>query len=238
MDIRPETHVADLARELPATVKVFQRHRIDFCCGGRRPLAEVCSEQGLEIAGLIEELEAAGRGVGDSGGWGDAALRELTHHIVERYHRSLRQDLPLLGELATKVAGRHGDRHPELQEIERLFFELRDEMFLHMQKEEQVLFPLIERLESAEGGWPEGFPMMSLDGPIGAMEDDHEQVARILGRLRALSSGFQPPADACNSFRGLFRGLADLESDTHHHIHLENNILFPRAQGLVASASG
>jgi regulator of cell morphogenesis and NO signaling len=237
MEIRPDSHVADLARELPATVRVFQRHHIDFCCGGKRPLAAVCAEQGIDPAALIDELEAVCRGGEESEDWSRARLRDLVAHIVERYHRSLRRELPLLGELAAKVAGRHGDRYPELREMRDLFAELQQEMFFHMQKEEQVLFPLIETLESAGGEWPQGFPVPSLDGPIGAMEDDHEQVARILGRLRALSRDFQPPSDACNSFRGFFRGLGDLESDTHQHIHLENNILFPRAQHLAGVAT-
>lgn len=224
--IDPQSHVATIAREHPSTVRVFQLHGIDFCCGGKRPLGAVCRERGIPAENLLAELTEACERTGEET-WDERPLAELVHHIVSRYHEALRRELPILGQLAVKVADRHGDRHPELLEIRNLFDTLRQEMFAHMGKEEQILFPMIERLEA-------GTEMAAppLDGPVAAMEDDHEQVARILARMRALTSGFTPPASSCNSFRGLYQGLADLEGDTHVHIHLENNVLFPRAQEL------
>lgn len=235
MDIRPDTLIADVARQHPSTVKVFQRLGIDFCCGGRRPLEEACREHGLDYGVVATELEVARQRPAAGDDWDQRPLAELTRHIVQRYHEAVRRDGPLLGELAAKVASRHGDRHPELREVETLFRQVQQEMRTHMAKEERVLFPLIERLETS-GAALSDF-LGSLDGPIAAMEDDHDEVARLLARIRALTSGFLPPPDSCNSFRGLYQGLADLEADTHHHIHLENNVLFPRAQEMAERAA-
>jgi len=232
--IQPETPVAAIARDNPSTVRVFQRHQIDFCCGGGRPLATVCAEQGLAVDELVAELDAAGKRDDDEDDWNHAPLSELAQHIVRRYHGALRRELPLLSELAAKVADRHGDRHPELIEIRRHFEALRRELFEHMGKEEQVLFPFIELLERRADGEADGARVPPLNGPIAAMEDDHDRVAWTLARLRGLSEEFTPPPSACNSYRGLYQGLADLEADTHVHIHLENNVLFPRAQELSA----
>lgn len=234
--IEPEATVAAIARDNPSTILVFQRHQIDFCCGGGRPLAAVCAERGLAVDRLLAELEAAGERGADEVDWNRAPLAELVDHVVRRYHGSLRRELPLLSELAAKVADRHGDRHPELAEIRRHFETLRSEMVEHMAKEEQVLFPFIVLLERRSAGETAGAeaPVPPLDGPIAAMEDDHDRVAWTLARLRGLSDEFTPPASACNSYRGLFQGLADLEADTHVHVHLENNVLFPRAQALAA----
>lgn len=234
--IEAKTPVAAIARDNPSTILVFQRHQIDFCCGGGRPLSAVCGERGLAVDELLAELEAAGERGADEVDWNRAPLAELVDHIERRYHQSLRRELPLLSELAAKVADRHGDRHPELTEIRRHFETLRSEMVEHMAKEEQVPFPFIKLLERRSAGETAGTeaPVPPLDGPIAAMEDDHERVAWTLARLRSLSDEFTPPASACNSYRGLFQGLADLEADTHVHVHLENNVLFPRAQQLAA----
>ncbi|MDX1630923.1 MAG: iron-sulfur cluster repair di-iron protein [Thermoanaerobaculia bacterium] len=230
--LEPSQQIATIARDHPSTVRVFQRHGIDFCCGGKRPLSEVCDERGLSSRELLQELEEACAAPEPEDDWNRASLGKLSGHIVRRYHGALRRELPLLGELAVKVADRHGDRHPELLEVRDLFQSLRDEMFQHMAKEEEILFPLIERMEGSAKG--EGFqPPVAIDGPVAAMEDDHEQVARILARMRSLTTDFTPPDTACNSYRGLYQGLSDLEADTHVHIHLENNVLFPRAQELV-----
>jgi regulator of cell morphogenesis and NO signaling len=225
--IDTKTQVAKIAREHPSTVRVFQRHGIDFCCGGKRPLDVVCHERGIAPDLLLGELSEACREPGETDAWDRAPLRELIAHIVSRYHGAVRRELPILVQLADKVAGCHGEHHPELAEVRDLLVALHEEMLTHMGKEEQILFPLIERLE--DGSQVLAFP---LDGPVAAMEDDHEQVARILARIRSLTSDFTPPTDACNSFRGLYQGAADLEADTHVHIHLENNVLFPRAQEL------
>ena len=226
--LRPETHVADIARELPGTIKVFQHHKIDFCCGGKRPLAEIAAAAGLPLDPLLAELREAAAGPQTEGDWSQASPRELVEHILQRYHKPLQRDLPILLMLAAKVAMRHGDGHPELVEVRHVVEALATEMSTHMQKEERVLFPMIERLTA--GGVAPG-----VDGPIAVMEHEHEEVARLLARLRELTGDYEPPPAACNSYRGLFQMLADLEADTHMHVHLENNVLFPRAEELAAA---
>lgn len=236
--VTPEVHVARLATRHPATIRVFQRHGIDFCCGGKRPLARACDEAGVPFEDLRAELlaEAAPEGAEDAGrNWEEAPLGELMDHILERYHGRLREDLPRLSEMADKVLRAHGEGHPEMvPEVHRVFAALRREMESHTAKEEQVLFPYVRRLEAmAERSetLPRS-PFGSVEAPIGCMEEEHAGAAAALARLRQVTGGFEPPAGACPTFRGLFHGLADLESDTHRHIHLENNVLFPRATRL------
>ena len=230
--VSPEAPVAAIARQHPATIAVFERHRIDFCCGGKRPLAEACAELGLEETRLLAELETAAAGPQPERDWSKADPIELVGHIVARYHETLRRDLPVLQQLAAKVAQRHGGDRPVLLAVRELVERLAAEMTSHMAKEETVLFPLIVRL-AGDGG---DAPPLPLDAPVRAMEHEHDEVAEMLRELRVLTSGFTAPAAACNSFSGLYAMLADLEADTHAHIHLENNVLFPRAEELAAAA--
>ena len=226
--ITPETSVAAIARRHPATIKVFQRRGLDFCCGGKRPLAEACAEHGLAATEVLAEVRAAAAGPSPETDWDARAPGELIDHILHRYHATLRRDLPVLRQLAAKVASRHGGDAPALLGVREVVERLADEMESHMLKEEQVLFPLIARLA---GGQPAG--SLPVEGPVSAMEHEHEEVAGMLRELHALTGGYSPPSTACNSYRGLFQMLAELEADTHRHIHLENNVLFPRAEALA-----
>lgn len=225
--IEPGTTVASIARNYPSTIKVFQRHRLDFCCGGKRPLAEACDERGLDPSDLLAELRLVVIGDAAQDGWGTAPIPELVRHIVEHYHRKLRDDLPVLHELAVKVASRHGVDAPALLAVRELVAALVAELHEHMEKEEIVLFPLALRLAAGNA------PAMPIDGPCRAMEHEHTEVAGMLERLRSLTGGFVPPDWACNSFRGLYSMLAELDGDLRMHIHLENNVLFPRAEELA-----
>jgi regulator of cell morphogenesis and NO signaling len=230
MDIGSQTHVADLATQYPATIRVFQRHGIDFCCGGKRPLGEVCAEKKLSFADLKDDLESA-LSAAPVPVRRETSLEGLVGHIVERYHRPLDEELPRLDQMMQKVLRVHGERHPELAQVAVAFGEIRDDLGPHMMKEERVLFPYIVRLEAvaASGEALQGSPFGSVQNPIGAMEAEHEAVGGALATLRKLTAGFEAPADACNTFRGLYHGLADLERELHEHIHIENNILFPGA---------
>ena len=228
--LNADTHVATIARQHPATIKVFQRHRIDFCCGGKRSLAAACSELGLPEARVLAEVEAAAEGPQAETDWSAEPLPALVAHIIVRYHQTLRRDLPVLRELAVKVAARHGADAPALLAVRELVDRLIGEMTSHMAKEETVLFPLIARLAG------DGFAALPIDRPVKAMEHEHEEVGEMLRSLRTLTGDFTPPASACNSFRGLYQMLAELEADTHTHIHLENNVLFPRAEELAVAS--
>lgn len=246
MDLTPHTHVARIATRHPGTIRVFQRHGIDFCCGGKRPLAEVAAEHGLEVKALLQEVTEAAAGPSDDDrDWAEAPLAELVDHILTRFHDRLREDLPRLSAMAARVLEVHGDKHPDvLPALARTFAALRSELEAHTLKEEQILFPWICEMErGARGGGSldcgaSSVPGPGVDGPIAVMEAEHDDAARALAELRRLTDGFEPPTGACTTFRGLYHGLAELESDTHRHIHLENNVLFPRALELEDRVTG
>lgn len=237
MAIEPRMTVADIATQQPTTIRVFERRRIDFCCGGRRPLADACLEHGLQLADVMAELEAAVAGTAPPArSWAAASLAEITEHILRRYHDTLREELPRLERMMDKVLDVHRGRHSELRPVADAFVSLRGELVPHMAKEEQVLFPYVLRLEglAAAGERLVGSPFGSVENPIRVMEADHEQVGRTLALLRGLTDGYLAPPDACNTFRGLYHGLGELERELHEHIHLENNVHFPRAVELEA----
>jgi regulator of cell morphogenesis and NO signaling len=228
--------VARLAREHPGTIRVFQRHRIDFCCGGKRRVAEAAERAGVETASLVAELAQA---LGDRAGAGLDRLPEapsdLGKWIVGRYHVALRAELPRLVAMGDRVERVHGADMPQVlpplaAHLRALAAELDD----HMRDEEESLFPAIERVErsAARGEPPADDDLAAL---VAAREDEHAAAGQRLRALRELSADFTPPEWACNSFRGLYHGLAELERDLHEHIHLENNILFPRALELAGA---
>ena len=235
MNITPDTRVAEIASQNPATIRIFQRFAIDFCCGGKRPLSEVCAEKQVTFGELRSALESAGEPQATDLPGADATLTGLVHFIVDKYHADLRVELPRLAQMAAKVLDAHGAKHPDvLPALDATFRGLREELEMHMMKEERVLFPYIERLAvlAADGQGLPASPFGSIQAPIGMMEHEHDDAAQALARLRQLTDGYTPPADACNTFRGLYYGLAELEKALHEHIHLENNVLFPRAARL------
>ncbi len=220
MTIQAESKVGQIAAEHPLSTRVFARHEIDFCCGGGRPIGEICEEKGLETETILAEITAELAGpADDSTRWDEAPLPALIDHILATYHRALDEELPRIEFMARKVLRVHGDRAPDvLPELVSVFLGLKTELEQHMMKEEQILFPMIKtgRGEMASA-------------PISVMEHEHESAGAALHRLRELTDGYQPPEGACNTWRALWHGLGALEESTHQHIHLENNILFPRA---------
>jgi regulator of cell morphogenesis and NO signaling len=199
---------------------VFARHGIDFCCGGGKSLGEVCDKKGIDLARVITEIEEEVSGTSEPQvRWDQAPLEELIDHIVDTYHRPLREELPRLEAMANKVHKVHADKDPEmLSELVNVFAGLKDELEQHMAKEEQVLFAMIRN-----GHGPSAL------GPVSVMEQEHESAGEALRRIRELTHDYRVPDEACNTWRALWHGLADLEATMHRHIHLENNILFPRA---------
>jgi len=237
MEIGAKTRVADVASEHPATIRVFQKYGIDFCCGGKRPLDEVCREMKLDLAELEKDLGLAVAGPRPDGPpWPAWSIAQIVAGIVARYHRPLDEELARLSQMMHKVLAVHGERHPELAEVSGIFGTLRNELRLHMRKEEEMLFPYLIRIEAAalDPGTLVDPPTGSLAGPIAALEHDHAVVGRSLAELRECTGGYRPPADACNTFRGLYHGFEELERSVHEHVHVENNILFPRAAGIEA----
>jgi regulator of cell morphogenesis and NO signaling len=235
MAISAETTVRDIATNQPAAIRVFERFGIDYCCGGRKPLTQACNELQLSVEQVIEKLEeASDTPASDEISWQTAPLNRLIQHIVRKHHTFVRRELPRLRALADKVRARHGAAHPELQEIEALFGEVATELSSHMVREEQILFPYIARMEHmlAAGVAAERPFFGTVDNPVRTMVQEHENAGALLASIRRLSSSFQPPMGACPSYIGLYHGLEEFERDLHLHVHLENNILFPRAQEL------
>lgn len=229
MQITPDTHVGEIAATAPGTIRVFQQYGIDFCCGGKRPLKAVCEDHGLVYEDVRRELERAHLPPdARERDWATAPLGELIDHILERYHASLKTELPRLEQMATKVADVHGARYPEMLPLVLNHVRaLGTELLEHMAKEEAVLFPAVRWLEMERAERPDT-SAAGLMAPIRVMEHEHEQAGRILAELREVTREYEAPPDACNTFRGLFHGLAELEGDLHAHINLENNVLFPR----------
>lgn len=233
MQTATEKTVRDLALENPASIRVFESLGIDYCCGGKRSLSEACSRANLDLNRVVDLLEKAARDshVQESEGWNERPLSDLIAHIIDKHHTFVRQETPRIESLLTKVVAKHGPAHPELLQIEQLFTAIGQELSTHMLKEEQVLFPHIARMEQAA---LRGVPLPpaffgSVRRPVANMLAEHDDAGALLSQIRELSGGFVPPAGACPTFLGLYRGLEEFERDLHHHVHLENNILFPRA---------
>jgi regulator of cell morphogenesis and NO signaling len=225
MIITEQTTVADVASTLPSSVRVFQRHGIDFCCGGRTPLALACREQGVPFAEVVSAIEASAQEPpGHARDWNHEPLHALVDHIVATYHDPLREELPRLVSMAEKVSRVHGARAPHLKRLEAIVAEVSVDLGSHMRKEEVVLFPAICTIDGGRRA-----PAASLSAPIEVMEHEHDRAGALLSELRTITDGYIAPEWACATFRALYHGLSELEATMHVHVHLENNILFPRA---------
>ena len=229
--------VRELAVEHPATTRVFEKLGIDYCCGGQKSLVEACSVAKLSVEQVLETLEQAEADRQPSEhntDWQAVPLAGLIEHIINTHHKFTREELARLEPLLEKVCKVHGQNHPELLEIRRVFAGLSQELTLHMMKEERILFPYIVQLEQAteRRQAPPVSPFGTVQNPIHMMMTEHDSAGEALRQFRSLSSDYAPPADACVSYQALYRALAELEQDLHQHIHLENNILFPRAIGM------
>ncbi|HOA72060.1 MAG TPA: iron-sulfur cluster repair di-iron protein [Phycisphaerae bacterium] len=232
-----DSSVSEWVIDRPSRSRLFERLGIDYCCGGKQPLAEACRTKGLEPAEVMESLlqEGAADADADQRDWSRASLTELADHIVQTHHAYLKTELPRLEAIVDKVTNVHGERHPEMHQVRSVFQGLKDELESHLAKEEQVLFPMIRELERA-GSRP-SFHCGSIANPISVMEYEHDGAGNALASLRQLTRDYSTPADACNTWRAMADGLRQLEEDLHLHIHKENNILFPRALKLEQTLS-
>jgi regulator of cell morphogenesis and NO signaling len=241
MTLHENQTVSEIAIAHPETVGVFESLGIDYCCGGGRTLKQACQRQNLGVEYVLGRLSAVpSRAAAVEENWTAAPLSALARHIVERHHAYVQRELPALNARLKKVVDKHGANHPETVEIQQLFAALSHELLAHMRKEEQLLFPHIERVEAAvRAGSPAPRAFFgSVAAPISRMLAEHDDAGELTARIRQLSGDYQPPPDACPTFQALYAGLRDFERDLHQHVHLENNILFPRAVEMERQAAG
>jgi regulator of cell morphogenesis and NO signaling len=227
--------VREIALEQPTAIRVFEQFGIDYCCGGRRPLAEACVAGSLEIDSVIAALEAAAKKTGPSvENWEGKSLESLSSHIVATHHAYVKRELPRLALLAQKVVNRHGSTKRELPAIATTLMQLDEELTQHLAKEEATLFPYVASLEqSISLGTAKPHSCFgTVASPIAMMTQEHDAAGTLIGEIRRLSGNFTTPEDACPTFHAFYDGLREFEQDLHQHIHLENNILFPRAIAL------
>jgi len=216
--MNPAATLADIAVTHPAAARVFYRHHLDFCCGGRRGFEEACRARGLDWRDIAADIEAGDATDRDAPRWDERPLPELIAFIVATYHRRLRDDLPVFIEMARKVEARHADKPECPHGLDRELTDIHAAILDHLKKEEQILFPMIVRGMGSQAA-----------GPVHVMEVEHDHHREHLLRLRDLTGDLTPPPSACTTWRALYAGLAQMEQDLMTHIHLENNVLFPRA---------
>ncbi len=213
--------------------EVFKKYGLDFCCGGKKTVKEACAEKGIDVTRVEKELQTADKNITTSRPlpYNDWNLDFLADYIVNMHHSYVRKTIPDLHTYAAKVASVHGGRHPELLAISQLTDEICEELSSHMVKEETVLFPYIKQLVAAKNNRSqfqvESFK--SVQSSISMMEHEHEIVGRKLEQIRTLSNNYALPEDGCASYSYLYKTLEEFENDLHIHVHLENNILFPKS---------
>jgi regulator of cell morphogenesis and NO signaling len=234
MSIAAEKTVRELALENHAATRVFEKLGIDYCCGGDKSLQETCRAANLNMDQVLDSLEIAeqsANAVRENRNWQVEPLTDLIDHIKSTHHKYTREEIARLGPLFDKVCRVHGENHPELFQIRGTFQELTHELTNHLMKEEMVLFPFIVRMEEAaiENRPMVPAPFGTVKNPVSMMEHEHDAAGNALRSMRESSNGYSAPADACVSYQTLYKALAAFETDLHQHIHLENNILFPRA---------
>ena len=226
--------VRDVANELPQSTRLFEKLKIDYCCGGNRTLAEGCMSAGVDVYAVMQMLtEATQQNSKDESAldFQNASLPQLITHILDTHHVFTKSEMERLQLLADKVLAAHGGNHPELVHLDELLTHLCADLKPHMFKEEQVLFPYIVAMARAadqQGAVPFA-PFGTVNNPIRMMMREHDTAGEILRELRSLTSDYKVPADACISYQTLYQALENFEKDLHQHIHLENNILFPKA---------
>jgi regulator of cell morphogenesis and NO signaling len=234
MSVTTEKTVREWALENPAATRVFEKVGIDYCCGGNKSLEQACRAANLPLDEVVDALDAAeqsARAVRSERSWHTEPLADLISHIKNIHHKFTREEIGRLGPLFAKVCSVHGKNHPELLQMAATFDGLAQELTTHMMREDMVLFPYIAKMEEAviQGEPVLPPPFGSVQNPVSMMEHEHDSAGNALRAMREAGGGYEAPSDACVSYQTLYTALAEFEADLHQHIHLENNILFPRA---------
>lgn len=229
--VDPSMTLGEIVTRRPALAAELERRGLDYCCHGGRALTDAALEAGLDATIVAEELSVIAVDE-PAAAWASLSLSDLVDHIDSVHHRYLWAELPRISALVDKIATVHGDRHPELWEVQRLYGELRADLEPHLTREEQEVFPRIRQLAAASDS--SSVSTGELAAQIEALAGEHETVGALLEDLRRVTSGYEVPGDGCASYAACYRALADMETDTHLHVHKENNLLFPLAVRLGA----
>jgi regulator of cell morphogenesis and NO signaling len=237
MQINPAAKsIGELALEVPNAISILEKWQIDYCCKGGRSVAEACTDAGVTVTDLMKEI-GEDRKTDETRQWQNETLTALQTYVVDTHHVFTRDILETVRQLADKVAMRHGPRHPEVMAVQKIVHDMYGDLIPHMLKEEQVLFPYIAQMEAARsrGEEPPTPFFGTVRNPVRMMMMEHDAVGELLAKLRTETNDYALPKDACLSFHALYERLTDLEQDLHQHIHLENNLLFPRAASMEES---
>ncbi|MBP7315720.1 MAG: iron-sulfur cluster repair di-iron protein [Chitinophagaceae bacterium] len=236
MNVLASKTLAQIVTNNHKAASIFEKHHLDFCCKGKRTLEQACSESDIKIEEVIEQLEKVGETNGSKTNYNELSLAQLSEHIVSTHHNYVKNEMPALLGYLQKVASKHGDRHPEMNKVFQIFGAVKEEMEFHMQKEEMVLFPRIKDIENQiQEGKKVVVSSSYLQSPINMMEEEHDHAGSMLAEIRNLTNNYNPPADACTTYQLSFASLQAFELDLHRHVHLENNILFPKALKMFGS---
>jgi len=235
-----EHTLASIVTEHYETVPVFEKYHLDFCCKGKRTLTEACTEKGLSVDEIMQELETS---VNTNEllplPFAQMDAEQLIRHILLHHHFYVTQSMPVIDKHLTKVATKHGDRFPYMKNVLQLFTHLKSEMYLHMQKEEMVLFPRIKEIESfSKYNQKNERDQNYIHCPVAAMESEHDEAGSIMEQIRVLTSDYMAPEEACTTFNVVLDELKAFEEDLHQHVHLENNLLFPLAKKMIEQTGG
>lgn len=231
MLVQKDNRIGEVVADNFRAAKVFEDFGLDFCCGGKKTIQQACSEKGINPDTVVTNLVNIDAPAVSSAHFNNWDLDFLVDYIITNHHSYVTNEITTIEHHMQKVVSKHGEKHPELYTISSLFSDLKEELLIHMQKEEKMLFPYIKKMvlvQKNELEFPHP-PFGSVNSPIAVMEGEHDSAGSLVRELRKTANNFTPPADACTTFRIMYSELAGFESDLHVHIHLENNILFPKA---------
>lgn len=229
-----EQTLASIVTQHHQTVPVLEKYHLDFCCKGKRTLVEACTEKGLPVDEVLRELEVSSHTKEDINiPFSEMNAEQLVRHILLHHHFYVRQSMPAIEEHLNKVTIKHGERFPYMKDVLQLFTYLKNELYLHMQKEEIILFPRIKQAESFLKYGQNSFDNNYISSPIAVMENEHDEAGTIMEQIRILTNDYTAPDGACTTFKLVLDELKKFEEDLHEHVHLENNLLFPMAKRLM-----
>ncbi len=237
MEMLEQLTLSEIVIKYPVSANIFEKYRLDFCCGGKKKLADACFENGVALHSVEKELRdlvSSAQKRFAKTECNDMDLDLLMDYIETNHHAYVRNVLPVIQNHLAKVVKAHGERHPEMKEIAELFADVAEEMTLHMHKEEKMLFPFIRQMADMRNGqaFLKAPTFHTVKNPISVMEFEHEHAGRAMEKIRVTSRNYEAPADACTTYRLCLAELDEFERDLHKHVHLENNILFPKAVNL------